>query len=163
MAANPNWARWMFASIAYVMKTLATSNSIPVIVEGMDDETDTFTEATDRVEIRISGPYTRALSGGEYRIYMDVNILLTSRFDGAGKNRHTILKNVGLFQEKLDSPISVYRYGSEAGDDDSFLGCLMPRKGKNDTVRVLHFGKIDPTDKVRQSMVDARYEMYLSP
>lgn len=161
MAANPNWARWMFSSIAYVMKTLATSNSIPVIVEGMDEETDEFTQATDRLEIRISGPYTRSLSGGEYHIFMDVNVLFTSRFDGAGKNRHTILKNVGLYQEAMDQVINVYRYGSEVGDDDSFLGCLTPRKGKNDTVRVMHFGKIDPTDKIRQSMVDTRYEMYL--
>ena len=143
------------------MKTIATDNDIPVIVEGMDEETDNFTRATDRVEIRISGPYTRPLSGGEYHIYMDVNILFTSRFGGAGKNRHTILKNVGLYQEAMDSPIRVYRYGSEVGDDDSLLGCLNPRRGKNDTVSVHHFGKIDPTDKLRQSMVDARYEMYL--
>ena len=162
MAANPNWARWMFASIAFTLKAVATGNSIPVIVEGMDEETNEFTRATDRVEIRISGPYTRPLSGGEYHIFMDANVLFTSRFDGAGKNRHTILENVGLYQEAMDSPISVYRYGSEVGDDDSFLGCLTPRQGKNDTVRVMHFGKIDTTDKLRQSMVDARYEMYLS-
>jgi len=162
MTANPNWARWMFASIAHILKTVAINNSIPVIVEGMDEETDGFSHATDRVEIRISGPYTRPLAGGEYHIFMDVNILFTSRFDGAGKNRHTILKNVGLYQEAMDKVINVYRYGSEIGDDDSFLGCLTPRKGKNDTVRVIHFGKIDPTDKIRQSMVDARYEMYLS-
>ncbi len=161
MAANPNWARWMFSSIAFTLKTLATSNSIPAVVEGMDEETDEFTQATDRLEIRISGPYTRPLSGGEYHIFMDVNVLFTSRFDGAGKNRHTILKNVGLYQEAMDQVINVYRYGSEVGDDDSFLGCLTSRRGKNDTVRVMHFGKIDPTDKIRQSMVDARYEMYL--
>jgi len=160
MPANPNWARWIFASIAYTLKTVAESNNIPVIVEGLDDETDAFTNATDHIEIRISGPYTKKLHG-EYRLYMDVNVLLTSRFDGPSKNRHVILKNAGLFHEAMDQEISVYRFGNEVGDDDSFLGCLVPRSGRNDTVRVVHFGKIDPTDKLKQSVVDARYVMYL--
>jgi len=161
MSANPNWARWIFASIAKTLTAVATTNSIPVIVEGIDDETDTFTKETDRVEIRINGPYTRQLSG-EYQIFMDVNIILTSRFGGQQKNRHAILTNAGLFHSAMDQAILIYKYGSTLVDDDSYLGCLVPRSGKNDTIRVLHFGKVDPTDKVKQSVVDARYEMFLS-
>jgi hypothetical protein len=160
MPANPNWTRWIFASIADNLHTVATTNSIPVLVEGMDDETDAFTRATDRIEIRISGPYTKKLHG-EYRIYVDVNVLLTSRFDGPSKNRYAILINAGLFHEAMDQAIKIYRYGNEVGDDDSYLGCLVPRSGKNDTIRVIHFGRVDPTDKLKQSAVDARYEMYL--
>ncbi len=160
MPANPNWTRWIFASVASYLKVLATANNIPVLVEGMDDETDEFTEATDRIEIRISGPYTKKLHG-EYRLHVDVNVLLTSRFDGPSKNRYTILINAGLFHTAMDQAIKVYKYGNEVGDDDSLLGCLIPRSGKNDTIRVIHFGKVDPTDKLKQSAVDARYEMYL--
>ena len=160
MSANPNWARWIFASIAKTLKAVATTNSIPVIVEGVDDETDAFTEATDHVEIRISGPFTTKLSG-EYRIWMDVNVILTSRFDGRQKNRHAILTNAGLFHEAMDQAILIYKFGTAVGDDSSYLGCLVPRSGKNDTVRVMHFGKVDPTDKIKQSAVDARYEMFL--
>jgi hypothetical protein len=161
MSANPNWARWIFASIAKTLKAVATTNSIPAIVEGVDDETDAFTQETDRVEIRINGPYTRKLSG-EYQIYMDVNVILTSRFDGQQKNRHAILTNAGLFHEAMDQAILIYKYGNTLADDDSYLGCLVPRSGKNDSVRVLHFGKVDATDKLKQSVVDARYEMFLS-
>ena len=161
MSANPNWARWIFSSIAKNMLAVATTNSIPAIVEGIDDETDAFTEETDRVEIRITGPYIRKLSG-EYQIFMDVNVILTSRFDGQQKNRHAILTNAGLFQEAMDQAIQIYKFGNSVGDDSSHLGCLVPRSGKNDTVRVIHFGKVDPTEKVKQSMVDARYEMFLS-
>ncbi len=161
MSANPNWARWIFASIAKNLSAVANTNSIPVIVEGIDDETDAFTEETDRVEIRINGPYTKEMPG-EYRIQMDINVILTSRFDGAQKNRHAILTNAGLFHEAMDQAIKVYKYGDSVGDDDSYLGCLVPRSGKNDTIRVIHFGKVDPTDKVKQSVVDNRYEMYLS-
>jgi len=162
MSANPNWARWIFASIADNLNTVADTNSIPAIVEGVDDETDAFTEETDRVEIRISGPYSRKLPGNEYHIYMDINVILTSRFDGAQKNRHAILTNAGLFHEAMDQAILIYKFGDAAGDDGSYLGCLVPRSGKNDTVRVIHFGKVDPTDKVKQSVVDARYEMFLT-
>jgi hypothetical protein len=161
MSANPNWARWIFASIAKTLTAVATTNSIPVLVEGIDDETDTFTDETDRVEIRISGPFTRKLSG-EYQIFMDVNVILTSRFDGQQKNRHAILTNAGLFHEAMDQAILVKKYGTAVGDDSSYLGCLVPRSGKNDTIRVIHFGKVDSTDKVKQSVVDARYEMFLS-
>ena len=161
MTVNPNWARWLFASIADYLTTLADDNSIPVYVEGMDDTTDTFTEATDRVEIRISGPFTKQLHG-EYLIYMDVNVILTSRYDGTQKNRYAILQNAGLFHEAMAQHISIYKYGNEVGDDDSLLGCLVPRSGKNDTIRVIHFGQVSPTDKLKQTVVDARYEMYLT-
>ncbi len=160
MPVDQNWARWMFASIAKTLNAVADANNIVSIVEGTDDETDAFTEATDHVEIRISGPFTKEMSG-EYHIQMDVNIILTSRFDGQ-KNRHAILTNAGLFHSAMDQPLKVYKYGGGAEDDDSYLGCLVPRSGKNDTIRVIHFGKVDPTDKIRQSVVDARYEMYLS-
>ena len=99
---------------------------------------------------------------GEYRVQMDINVLLTSRFDGKQKNRHLLLTNAGLFHEAMDQPLKVYKYGSAVGDDDSYLGCLTPRSGKNDTIRVIHFGKVDPTDKIRQSAIDARYEMFLA-
>lgn len=162
MAANPNWARWIFASTAYILKTVATSKGIAVIVEGMDDETDDFTKASDRVEVRVSGPFDHALAGGEHRITVHVNILITSRFDSASKNRHTILKNVGLYQEALSGIIKVYKFGSEVGDDpEALVGCLTPKTGKNDEVKVFHFGKLDPTDKIQHSMVDGSFEMYL--
>ena len=160
MSANPNWARWIFASIAKNLSAVANTNSIPVIVEGINDETDAFTEETDHVEIRINGPYTKEMPG-EYHIQMDINVILTSRFDGAQKNRHVLLTNAGLFHAAMDQVIKVYKYGDSAGDDDSYLGCLIPRSGKNDTIRVIHFGKVDSVDKIRQSVVDARYEMFL--
>jgi len=161
MSVNPNWTRWIFASIAKTLKAVATTNGISVIVEGIDDETNSFTKATDHVEIRISGPFTKEMSG-EYKILVDVNVLLTSRFDGKQKNRHAILTNAGLFHEAMDKAILIYRYGNTITDDDTYLGCLTLRSGKNDTLRVIHFGKVDITDKIRQSVVDARYEMYLS-
>lgn len=165
MAANPNWARWIFASVAYHLKQVAQAHAVSVLVEHLDERTPTFMQASDRAEIRITGPFSQKLSEGYYRIWLDANVLLTSRYDGEVKNAYTVLKNAGYFHEAMDQPIAVWNYGNEAGDyPDSqvFLGCLMPRPGRNESVRVLNFGQLDKTDKVKQTAVDARYVMYLS-
>src|SRR4051812_40904100 len=115
MPANPNWARWIFASTAYALKQVAVDASLPVIVEHLDERTQAFMQAPDRVEIRITGPFTQELSKGWFRIQLDANVLLWSRYDGQAKNAYTLLKNAGLFHEAMDSPIPVWNYGVEAG------------------------------------------------
>lgn len=169
MSVNPNWARWIFASVGKALKEVATTNSIPVLVEHLDERSDAVMKATDRAEIRITGPFCQELSQGYFRIWVDVNVLLTSRFDGPTKNPYTIIKNAGLFCEAMSMNIAVWNYGGEAGDFDPddpdtqvFIGCLAPRDGKNDSIRVFHFGQTDKTDKLKQSAVDARYVMYIS-
>ncbi len=169
MSANPNWARWIFHSVASYLKDVATDASLPVLVEHFDERTATFERATDKAEIRITGPFDQELSKGYHRIYVDANVLLTSRYDGAVKNAATILKNAGLFHEAMSEPIPVWNFGGEPGDyvegDSStqvFLGCLNPRPGRNDSVRVMNFGQIDTVDKIKQSEVDARYVMELT-
>lgn len=162
MAANPNWTRWIFASVATYLKGVADDQSLPVLVEGLDERTTIFTHATDRCEVRITGPFTKELSHDYYQIEVIVNVLFQSRFDEI-KNRYTIIRKVGVFHEAMDGPIAVYKYGSEPGDDEhELVGCLSPARGRNDSIRVMHFGQVDPTNKLKQSMVDARYIMELS-
>lgn len=158
-AANPNWARWVFASVATYLKEVAEGAGIPVLVEGLDERTDVFMQATDRAEVRISGPFSREPSHNYFRLEVDVNVLFYTRLEES-KNRYAILKIIGDFQEAMDSNIPVCKYGDEPGDDETErIGCLAPRNGRNDSIRVLHFGQIDPTDRLKQSMVDARYVM----
>ena len=161
-AANPNWARWVFASVATYLKGIATGENLPVLVEGLNERTSEFMQAVDRCEIRITGPYTRELSHNYFQMEVVVNVLFTSTY-GEEKNQYAILKVIGAFHEAMDGAIAVYKYGSEAGDDETELvGCLSPGTGRSDMVRVLHFGQVDLTTKVKQSMVDARYVMEIS-
>lgn len=169
MSANPNWVRWIFASVAYELKDVATDANLAVLVEHLDERSPEFMQAADRAEIRITGPSTQLESKGCYRIWVDVNVLLTSRYDGVAKNANDIFKYAGLFHERMDGPIPVWNYGKEIGDfvdsdplTQVFIGCLLPRPGKNDSVRVNHFGQTDKTDKLKQTSVDARYVMYLN-
>lgn len=160
MPANPNWARWMFASVATYLKQVAKDNNLPVIVEGLDERTTAYMAATDRGEIRITGPFTRELSRHYFELKLDVNVLLSSRFDGPAKNRYEFTKFAGLFHEAMDGAIAIFKFGNLPGDDETALvGCLSPLTGRNDAVRVFHFGQINSTDGLRQSMVDARYVM----
>lgn len=162
MAANKDWARWVFASVATYLKGVADSQTLPVLVEGLNERTTVFTQATDRCEVRITGPFTRELSHDYFRLEVIVNVLFQSRYDET-KNHYTIIKKIGVFHEAMDGAIAVYKYGSEAGDDEhELVGCLSPAHGRNDSIRVMHFGQIDPTNKLKQSMVDARYVMEIS-
>ncbi len=169
MAANPHWARWVFHSVADYLKQVAAEAGLPALIEHFDERTAAFEHASDRAEIRITGPFDQELSKGYHRIYVDANVLLTSRYDGARKNAAAILRYAGLFHEAMAGPIPVWNFGGEPGDyvadapdAQVHLGCLTPRPGNNNSIRVLHFGQLDKVDKIKQTAVDARYVLYLT-
>ena len=162
MSANPNWARWVFASVASYLKQVALEAELPVVVEGLDERSTDFMEATDRCEIRITGPFTREASHNYFYVEVVANVLFVSRYEEQ-KNQYAIMQKIGVFHEAMDGAIAVYKYGREPGDDEhALVGCLSPFQGRNDAIRVLHFGQVNPTDRLKQSMVDARYRMELS-
>jgi len=162
MPANPNWARWVFASVASYLKEVAADAEIPVLVEGLDERTTEFMTATDRCEIRITGPFTKEVSHNYFQIEVLVNVLFVSRYEEQ-KNQYAIMQKIGVFHEAMDGSIAVYKYGSLPGDDQhALVGCLSPIQGRHNAIRVLHFGQITPTDRLKQSMVDASYRMETS-
>lgn len=162
MAVNQNWARWIFASLAKYLKEVATEHEVPALVEGVDDRTDAVMDASSHVEIGITGPFSREASRGYYILRVGVRVLIQSRMDKPPANRYTPQQIAGYYHEALDAVIAVYRYGNGPDDDQTLLGCLSPLNGKNDAVKVHHFGQMTPTDRLRQSMVDCWYEMELS-
>src|SRR5208283_4132070 len=132
MSSNPNWARWVFASLATMLKELAKDNQLPVLVEGLDERTTAFMDATDRVEIRISGPFTRDLSNDYYELAVDANALFVSRYED-GKNKYDILNVIGIFQAAMDAPIPIFKFGNQPGDDGTAcIGVVEPRKNRGE-------------------------------
>jgi hypothetical protein len=163
MPANRNWARWIHASLGKYIKTTADSISVPCIVEGIIERDEAFMQAPDRIEGRINGPFTQELSAGYHRVQVDVNIIVNSMMGGETKNAYKLDEILGVLHNALDGALAIYRFGTGPEDDpDSLLGCLTPRPGKNDNIRVIHFGQIDTNDRLKQGMVDARYVMYLN-
>jgi len=156
MSVNPNWARWVFASVANHLKTVA--GAPPAIVEGIEDRDEAFERSPDRCEIRITGPFTSEPSSGFYELEVFANVLVTSNLSHQ-KNGYDSHKYLGLFHEAMDQVIPVYKFGAELGDDPLvFVGCLSPR-GK---VSVYHFGQLEKSTRIKQGLVDAKYMMELS-
>lgn len=153
---NANWPRWVFASVADYLKSVADANSLPSIIDGAEDRSDAFSQAPDHVEIRITGPMTTEVSNGCYQLVVDANILLRCRYEtGNGYRRPTL---AGAFQAAMAGPIPVYKLGAEAGDDKSFVGCLKNRSGE---VKLHHFGQLTYPERQSESMCDVRYTMDL--
>ena len=67
----------------------------------------------------------------------------------------------GELAQAMTARIPVYKFGPDLIDDDSLIGCLTQRQGGSESVRLVHFGQISREDRIRQSVVDGRYEMYL--
>jgi len=153
-------ARWVFASIAVHFKTIADGLNLPLLVEGVDErESEIMRE--DHVELRISGPFVKEISHGYWRTQTDINILLMNRMAMSTEDAYGIARWGGKITQAMAERIPIYKYGSDVGDDESLIGCLTQRIGKSESVRLVHFGQIDRTDRIRQSVVDGRYEMYL--
>ena len=152
--SNEDWPRYVFASLADYLKTVAQGESLKVLVEGLDERTDAIMQATDRAEIRITGPVVREPSHGFYILYVDVSVLLVSLYQN---NAYGMLCYAGAFYDALRDAIPVWNYGNLPGDypDNSVqLGCLILRPGSS--VDVIHRGQIDPVQKVRMSEVNAK-------
>lgn len=164
MPANPHWGRWIKASVGKYLKQVATTADVPSIMEGLDDRSPQFMEAEDRVEIRVNGPFTNELSAGYYRVHVDVNVLINSAMGNSTKSAYVLDDLLGVFHNAMDGALAVYRFGTGPDDDQSLLGCLTPRSGKSDKddIRTLHFGQLNPTERLKQGMVDARYVMFLN-
>lgn len=160
---NPNWTRWIFASITeHFSSNVMTPKSIPYLVEGIDERDDDFMSQEDRAEIRINGPFSTEQSSNYWRIWVDINILVTSYYGGENKDVYTAERNAGFIHEFADTSIPVLRYGTGMDDTGTLLGCLVPRSSKNDdSVRIIHFGQVNKVDRLKQSQIDGRYVMYL--
>jgi hypothetical protein len=153
MSINSNWPRWLFASITTHFDDALGSN-LPVYVEGTHRTVDLAVE--DFCEVRIDGPNITELSKDYYKLYVEINILVTSHKND--EDFHRIHTNVGLIVAAF-SDISLYKYG----DDDTALGCanlVTDHKGKQ-TIAVHHFGQIDPDKQLLQSTVEGHYVVYL--
>lgn len=145
-----DWTRWMHASVCLYMKSVADSNSVPSLAEGLEERTQTFMQASDRIEVRVNGPYTKKHVGlYEARLY--VNVLVTSNM-GDAKNAFALDNILGWVHEAMDAEIPLIRTGS-ASDDQVQIGCL---KVIND-LKVFNFGQLTSEDRVRQGLVTAAY------
>ena len=140
---NPNWAHWIVTSLAVYFKAIADDVEIEFLVAGVDERESEKIEA-DHTELRVNGPFIRQLSAGYFRLDVDSNILL-SDFIGGNENSYKLIDWAGKFQQAAEKSIPVYRYGPDTSvNDNSLLGCLSVRGGKNGS-DIYQFGQVNHT------------------
>lgn len=160
---NPNWPRWIKSSIIeHFQVNVADVLGLPFLAEGVHVRDTAFMESEDRAEIRIWGPTTQENSANCWKLEVEINIHITSTIGGNTKDVYTLERNAGKFLEYANTSINIYRFGTGGDDDDTLLGCLSPRTRKNDSVKYIPFGQINPTDTLLQAQVDGKYEMELN-
>lgn len=155
---NPNWGRWITASVAHEFMDDFGSSGYKVIADGQ-----ILPESTDekgQLELRIDGPAaTRQPSSGEY-VLEDIYI-----------NCHAHVYNSEVFDEErriagllevwLGRDHCIYRYGDGIDDDFTFVGALvLQTRGRLDGVKSHFFGK-EEHENIEQLSVEANFNMYL--
>ena len=165
MPINPKWTRWAWASVLeHFIVALANNpnpdtDPLPVFAEGQKRDTN---DLKTFCEIRMDGPWFTEVSKDCWRIYGEVNALVSAHMDE--KDMHILHRSVGEVTAAF-TDISVYRFGDEATDDDSFVWCwkLIQDMRARERVQVANFGVIEPNTKLSQAIVEGHYDVLYNP
>lgn len=127
-----------------------------MFVEGYVRDTESLKQY---IEVRIDGPNITEYSKNCWKLYFEVNVLITTRIDLFGDgNVHGKLK--GDISKLFVSNICVHRYGSQTDDDREHIGCLKRVAVGRERIQVSDFGQIRPDTKLRQATVEGHYEIF---
>ncbi len=154
-APNPNWVRWVMASIFKYFDD--AKGPYFLHIEG----TERATKDLDKwAELRVNGPHIFERSKKDWELSCEINVLVSAQANSPNCYDYPTLS--GWFAALFASTIHIYKFGSEVGDDQSYVGCLQIQSNGNEKIQVSHFGVIEPGSNLQQGSVDAHYNMYLS-
>jgi hypothetical protein len=155
---DENWPRWIMASVAKYFSDTALTIPLPLLVDGIDEREEEQLHY-DHAELRVSGPHPTELSKDYFKLLVDINVLLTELMDRP--NAYDLQTWCGIMAKAMEGPINIYKYGNETGDDSSWVFCLTPFNSRIEPNRILHFGQLGKIDRIRQSMIDGHFIVYL--
>jgi hypothetical protein len=139
--------RWTHASVAKYVKD-AVGSQAETLCEGLEERTQDFHSAAQRVEIRFNGPYFKKRQGMT-EVACSVNALVTSQM-GDKQNVYAHNDLLGLLASAIEDGIPLFQTGS-AADSGIQIGCFAVLS----EVKVFHFGQLDPVSRIRQGLVTA--------
>ena len=58
----------------------------------------------------------------------------------------------------METGIPIYKYGTGVDDDGTLLGCLEMDRTARNGIRIVNYGQVDKTARVRQVSVNGRFE-----
>jgi hypothetical protein len=151
---DENWTRWILASTSVYFDGAV---DLPMFLEGQERDTK---DLKDFFEFRIDGPWYTERTKNDWRVYVEINLLVQSTMKV--KDFHSHAKNLGKVAAAFQS-IQIFRCGNGPLDDDSLLGCLqlIQNDRKRERVVTANFGQIEPHVKVQQGTIEGHFEMFL--
>jgi len=155
---NPNWHPWTMLSVANHIRS-GTPSGLKLLIDNLDEYGDSWDKETHRAEVTIVGPTTKGLSGAtgftsEFRVYVDVNVVLSS-FRTSNDIQHSTF--AGQLASLLDTCI-IIRDISTANPSGTFdVGEIGPRPAENENVEVTPV-KPKKDDEQIHTVIRVRYE-----
>lgn len=151
---NPNWIRWLHASIMSHLETELLLQPACINSDGslrlqlfQEGEFDTSRgNNQERIEFRVDGPYAQPCPG-DYGLYVEINCLISVLQNES--NLYRPQEITGAVAAVLSKSICLKKLGVQAGDDSSTWAVL--RLGRVFTV---NYGKIGPDISMVQSTVE---------
>ena len=158
-AANPKWARWIYATMAKYLGGVAEQNDFGLVIEALQERTTTQKRSTHKAEATIYGPHTRELSQGYHRINVEVFIVVSSDRQSQ-PNGYNHMDITGALQNALDQCIEVKEY--EPGNlAPAHVGYLTPSTEANDEITLENLKPAD-TDQLLHSVLTAKYQGFFT-
>lgn len=152
---DPNWSRWIKASIAQHFEDAISAFSTPLqmYLEGTPRDTD---ESKDFVEVRLNGPIWCGGSQDEWTCDpITVNVFIQSKEDQ--EDAYRLDKNIGLISTAFTTTIPILKLGDGPEDDGSLITCLNLKSSGKDTLRVIQFGQVTPSTQLLRAAVEGDY------
>lgn len=155
MNINPNWQRWITASVNKHFNT--AKGDYTLYIEG--DERVTSDEGVF-AELRSDGPFFKRPCKGLVYMDVEINVLIQAVMDPT--DLYVGPKIAGYFAAIFTNIIRVYKYGNGNDDDDTLLGCLRQRDDRNhNSLDIGNFGIIRQDTRITQMTIEGHYRLEL--
>lgn len=149
---NPNWMRWIHASLRTYITDALEGSGVVVFFEG--ESRDVLRHDEDWIEFRWTGPDATVGPPNYWHLSCMLNIVVSSTTNREDTYAHQV--TVGKVHAILGVSIPVYKYGNGTDDDQSLLGCLQLRADEKDPIMTNYFGRMQEVE-LEQSTIEAYY------
>lgn len=157
MSFQSNLPRWVTASCAQFFK-LRIGDQANLFLEGQERRTEALSQW---LEFRLDGPYVVELSQNYFKVNIEINMLCVAQIDLT--DFYKIHKLAGIALDCFVA-IPIYKYGDGPDDDQSLIDCMIITRStdQREAIRVSHFGRVNPDQKILQSSVEGHYHLYVT-
>lgn len=151
---NPNWPRWIFASVSKQFTDYFNEQGIICFVHGDDSNVGVNVNS---IEFRMDGPNGKQLTKTEWDLFVEVSLLITTMKDD--KDAHIPERYLGIAARAFTPGVKVFRFGDGPDDDATFLeGCLILEAEGREPLVLAKFGVVQVDLPVIQASVNGHYK-----